>query len=129
MPITGTVTSLINVGTSNPSGGTTRGRLDKRDKHETTLTIKLQNGATGPTTQAVVNVLIAHVTGTGFPAEGSAGADWKTVASFAVGVASNAVGEWCLTFGPSVFLVEVEVTGNTGQAVTCEAIASSCVLS
>lgn len=128
MAITGTVTTLITAGTSNASGATTRGRLDKRDKHEATLTIKLQNGATGPTTQAVANVLIAHNTGT-TPAEGSAGTDWKTVASFAVGVGNNASGEWCLTFGPSVFHVEVEVTGNTGQAVTCEAFASSCVLS
>lgn len=128
MTIAGTVTNLIAAGTSNAAGATSRGVLDKRDKHETTLTIKLQNGGTGPTVQAVANVLIAHNTGS-TPTPGSAGSDWKTVASFAIGTAANASGEWCLSFGPSVMHVEVEVTGNTGQAVTCEAVASSCILS
>jgi len=128
MAITLTASTIIAAGTSNGAGSTTRGVLDFRTYHSGTLTIKLTNGASPPTVQAVANVLIAHNTGSP-PTAGSAGTDWKTIVSFSGGTTANGVSEWSVTLGPEIMHIEVEVTGNTGQAVTCEAIASSCVLS
>lgn len=121
--LTKTVRTLISAGTSNSAGSTTRGTVDLRTAHGGLLTIKLTNGATGPTVQAVTNVLVAHNSGT-TPTAASAGTDWKTITSFGNGVTANTVGEWAVDIPPGAMHVEVEVTGNTGQAVTCEAFLS-----
>jgi hypothetical protein len=115
--------TLIAAATSNAAAGTTRGTLDLRTKAGGMLTIKLTNGATGPTVQAVANVLIAHNSGA-TPTAGSAGTDWKTIWSFGGGVTANAITEQSMAVDAAVMHIEVEVTGNTGQAVTCEAFLS-----
>lgn len=114
---------LIAAGTSNAAGSTTRGRVDLRTAQGGLLTIKLTNGATGPTVAATVNILVAHNSGT-LPAAASAGADWKTIWSFAGTTTNNAITEQSVEIGPGVMHLEVEVTANTGQAVTCEAFLS-----
>ena len=105
--------------TANGAGSTTRGRLDLTTAFGGTLTLKITNGATGPTAQAVANVLIAH--NATLPAAGSAGVDWKTIFSAGNGTTANAVGEWSLDIPIGVMQLEVEFTGNTAQAVTVEA--------
>ena len=115
--------TLIAAGTSNAAGGTQRGVVDLRTAFGGLLTIKLTNGATGPTAQAVARVLVAHNAGA-TPAAGSAGADWKTIYEVGNGTVANTVGEWSVDVDPSVMHLEVEITGNTGQAVTCEAYLS-----
>lgn len=107
---------------ANTAGSTTRGRLDLTTAHGGVLTIKMTNGATGPTLQCVANVLIAH--NASQPAAGSAGVDWKTIAIFGGGTANNAVTEYYLDIPPSVMQLEVEFTNNTGQSVTVEAFFS-----
>ena len=111
---------------SNAAAGTTRGRLDLTaeagDIYGGIITAKITNGGTGPTVPCRINVLISHETT--LPAAGSAGSDWKTLASFTATPTSNAVLEQYWTFGPEVRHIEVEFTGNTGQAVTVEAIAT-----
>ena len=47
----------------NAAGATTRGTLDLRTAHGGLLTMKIVNGATGPTVQAQANVLAAHNSG------------------------------------------------------------------
>lgn len=121
--VTKTPRTLISAGTSNSAGGTTRGTVDLRTAAGGLLTIKLTNGGTGPTVQAVANILVAHNSGS-TPTAGSAGADWKTIWSFGGGVTASAVTEQSIEIGPGVMHLEVEVTGNTGQAVTCEAFLS-----
>ena len=116
--------TLIAAGTSNAAGGTTRGVIDLRTAFGGLLTIKLINGATGPTVQAVARVLVAH-TSSETPTPAGAGSDWKTITpDMGNGVANNAVGEWSIEIDQSVMHLEVEVTGNTGQAVGCEAYLS-----
>lgn len=115
--------TIIAAGTSNAAGSTTRGTVDLRTTQGGTLTIKLTNGATGPTLAATVNVLMAHNSGS-TPAAASAGADWKTIWSFTGTTANNGITEQPFDVGPGVMHLEVEVTGNTGQAVTCEAFLS-----
>lgn len=111
---------------SNAAAGTTRGRLDLTaevgDIYGGIITAKITNGGTGPTIPCRINVLISHETT--LPSAGSAGADWKTLASFTATPTNNAVLEQYWTFGPEARHIEIEFTGNTGQAVTVEAIAT-----
>lgn len=121
--LTKTPRTIIAAGTSNSAGGTTRGTVDLRTAQGGILTVKLTNGATGPTVAATCNILIAHNSGA-TPTPASAGADWKTLWPFAGTTANNGITEQSIEIGPGVMHLEVEVTGNTGQAVTCEAFLS-----
>lgn len=121
--LTKTPRTLVAAGTSNAAGATTRGTLDLRTAHGGLLTLKMINGATGPTTQCVANVLVAHNSGA-TPTAASAGADWKTIWSVGGGTVANAVTEQSVEISPGVMHLEVEFTGNTGQAVTVEAYLS-----
>ena len=120
MPLTKTPATIIAAGTSNAAGATTRGTADMRSSYGGMLTIKIVNATTGPTIQAVANILMSHTDGA-TPAAGAAGADWKTIFSVGNGITANTVGEWSMPIDPSINHIEVEVTGNTGQPVTCEA--------
>ena len=121
--LTKTPRTLIAAGTSNAAAAITRGTVDLRTKQGGLLTIKLTNGATGPTIAATANILVAHTAGI-TPVAGSAGADWKTLWSFAGSTANNGIVEQSLEVGPGVMHLEVEVKDNTGQAVVCEAFLS-----
>ena len=121
--LTKTPRTLIAASTSNSAGGTTRGTVDLRTAQGGILTVKLTNGGTGPTVAATCNILIAHNSGA-TPTAASAGADWKTIWSFAGTTTNSAITEQSIDIGPGVMHLEVEVTGNTGQAVTCEAFLS-----
>lgn len=116
--------TIIANGTTNAvSPAATRGTVDLRSAQGGLLTVKITNGPTGPTVPAKVNILIAHDAGA-TPTAAAAGADWKTIWSFAASTGNNAVTEQSITIDPGVMHLEVEVTGNTGQAVTCEAYLS-----
>lgn len=104
---------------SNAAAGTTRGTIDLETTYGGILTMKITNGATGPSVQCEGRVLIAH--NATLPAAAGAGADWKTVYTFGGGVAANAITEMSYVVDQSVMALEVEFTGNTGQAVTVEA--------
>lgn len=118
-----TISAIIAEATSNTAGSTTRSRLDVRGDDGGYVHIKLTNGGTGPTTQAEARILVADTDGTQ-PAAASAGTDWKTVVSgITAGTIANAVREYVWYYGPGMTHLEVEVTGNTGQTVTCEATA------
>ncbi len=121
--LTKTPRTLIAAATSNAVGAQTRGTADLRTAQGGMLTVKITNGATGPTVPATVNILIAHNAGA-TPTAAAAGADWKTIWSFAASTGNSVVTEQSITIDPSVMHLEVEVTGNTGQAVTCEAFLS-----
>ena len=115
--------TLIAAATSNTAGSTTRGTVDLRTAFGGLLTIKLTNGGTGPTLQAEARVLVAHNTGA-TPTAASAGTAWKTIYVVGNGTAASTIGEWSIPIDQSVMHCEVEITGNTGQAVTCEAFMS-----
>lgn len=121
--LTKTPRTLVAASTSNSAGGTTRGTVDLRTAMGGILTMKITNGATGPTAQCEGRVLIAHDSGA-TPAAASAGAAWKTLWSFGGGTTANAVTEQSMEVGPGVMHLEVEFGGNTGQAVTVEAYLS-----
>jgi hypothetical protein len=120
--LTKSVQTVIAAATSNAATATTRGTVDLRTSIGGILTIKLNNAGTLGV-QAVANILIAHNTGT-TPTAASAGADWKTVYSVGNGIVSGTTGEWNYNIPASAMHLEVEVTGNTTNAVTCEAFVS-----
>lgn len=115
--------TLVAAATSNAVGSTTRGTSDLRTAQGGLLTMKITNGVTGPTIQCEGRVLIAHNSGA-TPTAASAGADWKTLWKFGGGTSASAVTERSFEVGPGVMHLEVEFTGNTGQAVTVEAYLS-----
>lgn len=122
MALTKTARTLV-ASASNAAAGTTRSTpLDMETTYGGLLTLKMTNGGTGPTIQCVCNVLVAHNATP--PAAGSAGTDWKTLASYGGGTAANLVTEIAMPIGPSVMALLVEFTGNTAQAVTVEAFLS-----
>ena len=121
--LTKTPRTLVAAGTSNSAGGTTRGVLDLRTAQGGLLTGKITNGGTGPSVQCEGRVLVAHNSGA-TPAAASAGADWKTLWRFGGGTTANAITEQSFDVPPGVMHLEVEFTGNTGQAVTVEALLS-----
>lgn len=119
MALTKVPVTVIAAGTINAAASTTRGTADLRSSYGGILTIKLYNqGALG--VQAVANVLMAHTNGA-TPAPASAGVDWKTIFSVGNGTTSGTTGEWSMPIDPSINHLEVEVTGNTTNGVTCEA--------
>ena len=122
MALTKTDTVLV-ASTSNAAGATTRGTIDLSAVYGGIVTMKITNGATGPGVQAEGRVLISHADT--LPAAGSAGADWKTIWRFGGGTTASGVTEQSFQFGPEVRHLEVEFTGNTGQAVTVEAVATT----
>jgi len=120
--LTKSVTTLIAAATSNAAGATTRGTVDLRTSIGGLLTIKINNSGTLGA-QAVANILAAHNTGT-TPTAASAGTDWKTLYSVGNGTVSGTTGEWSYRVPEGVMHLEVEITGNTTNAVTCEAFLS-----
>lgn len=108
---------------SNAAGATTRGTVDLRTAGGGLLTIKATNGATGPTVGCTANVLVAH-TASATPTAASAGTDWKTVKTETAPITANAVFESHYDIPAGTMHLEVEFTGNTGQAVTVEAFLS-----
>ena len=114
---------IIVASASNAAGATTRGTLDLEAAYGGFLTVKITNGGTGPTVQCTCNILVAH--NATLPAAGAAGTDWKTISTpVGGGTTANAITEVGMPIDPAIMALEVEFTGNTGQAVTVEAYLS-----
>ena len=122
MALTKSDTTII-ASASNAAGATSRGTIDLSSAYGGIVTMKITNGGTAPTLQCEGRVLISHADT--LPTAASAGADWKTIWRFGGGTAASGVTEQSFQFGPEVRHLEVEFTGNTGQAVTVEAVAST----
>ena len=121
---TKTPRTIIAAGTSIAAGTPTRAAIDLRTKHGGLLTIKLITGGTGPTAQAVATLLIAHDEGT-LPATGAAGSVWKTLTVLGgSNTTASTTTELAYVVPQGVMHLEVEISGNTGQAITAEAFLS-----
>ena len=115
---------VIVASTTNGAGATTRGAIDVRNRDGGVVTIRITNGATGPSESCVAHVMISHEEGA-TPATAAFGADWKIAKEFIGQLGDNAVTHRAYEFGPAVQHIQIEFSGNTGQAVTVEAIAST----
>ena len=126
MAKTQTRTALVS-SASNGAGSTTRGRVDCSAADGGIITFRITNGGTGPTLQCEGRILVAHKD-TAMPAaaaEGTGDGDWKQVYVLGGGTAADTSTRGVYRFGPEVAYAEVEFTGNTDQAVTVEAIATT----
>lgn len=122
MALAKTARTLVAAATSNAAAAVTRGTIDLEATYGGMLTLKMTNGATGPTVQCTANVLISH--NATLPAAAGAGADWKTMYTLGGGIVANAITELSIPIDASIMNLEVEFTGNTGQAVVVEAFLS-----
>ena len=115
-----TPATLIGAGTTVVAGTPQRVAYDMRGKHGGLLTVKITNGATAPTAQAVATIHVAHDSGA-TPAVGAAGAVWKTLAIIGGGGTTNSgVSEFPFQVPPCCHF-QIEIAGNTVQNVTAEA--------
>lgn len=105
---------------SNAAGAITRGTIDLRTAQGGFLTMRITNGATGPSAQCNCNILISHNDGE-TPAAAARGVDWKYLWNFGGGTSANAITEQYLDVSPGIMHLEVEFSANTVQAVTVEA--------
>ena len=125
MAKTSTKTAVV-TSAANTAGSTTRGRIDCSAADGGMVTLRLTNGGTGPTVQCEARVLVSHATALPTAAsEGAGDDDWKQIYVFGSGTTANASSRGLYVFGPEVRHLEVEFTGNTGQSVTVEAIATT----
>lgn len=112
---------------ANTAGSTTRGRLDVSAADGGMIRWRITNGGTGPTTQCEARILIAQKN-TSMPAaaaEGTGDTAWKQVYAMGGGTTASASSRGSYRFGPEVAYIEIEFTGNTGQAVTVECTGDS----
>lgn len=112
MAATKSLSTSIAAATSNSAGGTTTGTaIDLTTSYGAYVTTKVTNGATGPTVAATVYIETS-----------GDNSNWKTHAAFLTATGNNTVTEPPPVYlPPPVMYCRVRVTGNTGQAVTCEA--------
>jgi hypothetical protein len=106
-----TLRTIIAAATSNTAGSTTTGAVvDLTTKYGGLATVKITNGGTGPTVGASAKVYTS-----------GDGTNFKLMAQVTAGVTNSGVYEWAFDIPPGVMYLRIDVTGNTGQAVTCEA--------
>ena len=125
MPKTQARTAVV-ASASNAAGATTRGRLDCSAVDGGILTFRITNG-TAPTAQCEARVMVAHrdTTMPAAGAEGTGALDWKQLFFIGGGTTASASTRGHYVFGPEVAYLQIEFTGNTGQAVTVEAHATT----
>lgn len=117
MAATKALSTIIAAATSNAAGGTTTGTaVDLTTKYGAFITGLLTNGGTGPT---VAPSFIVEVSGDN--------TNWKEAYRFGGDTTASSITPFSYVVDPAVMYVRVRVTGNTGQAVTCEAFAQALV--
>lgn len=122
MALLKTERTIVSSQTRTAGGAAVRGRLDMKSVYGGFLTIKITNGATGPTVQCVCKVMVAH--NSVLPALAAEGADWKVIASYGGTTGASGTTSVGIPIHPAVMALEVEFDGNTVQNVTVEAFLS-----
>lgn len=110
MAVSKTKRTIIAAATSNSAGGTTSGT----EQNLSTalggiLTARITNGGTGPTVAASVVVFVGSATG-----------EKRELTRATSNTGNSVVTDLVFDIPPGVMFLNVDVTGNTGQAVTCE---------
>lgn len=102
------------------ANGNMRAAIDLRTALGGLLTMKIVNGATGPSVACQCNILVAHDDGA-TPATGAAGSVWATLWSFSGGTTNALTTEQSFDIPQGVQHLEVEFIGHTVQPVTVKA--------
>jgi hypothetical protein len=107
------VASSILVSVSNAAAATkTSSSLNLTAAYGALILAKVTNGSTAPTTAATVTVNVS-----------SDGSTWRVFAVQSAGLAASGIYSMAFDIPLSAMFVEVVFAGNTGQAVTVEALA------
>lgn len=111
MAATKTKRALIAAATSNAAAATTSGtEVNLSTAYGGLLVVRITNGATGPTVGPDVVVYAGSATGE------------KREYSRQTGPTTNsAVTDFAIDIPPGLMFLNLDITGNTGQAVTAEA--------
>lgn len=113
MAATKALSTIIAAATSNTAGSTTTGTaVDLTTKYGALITGLLTNGATGPT---VAPTAYVEVSGDN--------TNWKQFYPIGGDTTANSITPFSCEIPPAVMYARVRVTGNTVQAITCEAFA------
>lgn len=113
MAFSKSLSTIIAAATSNAAGGTTTGTaVDLTTKGGALITGLLTNGATGPT---IAPSAIVEVSGDNV--------NWKQFYTQTGDTTASSVTPLNCRIPSPVLYARVRVTGNTGQAITCEAFA------
>jgi hypothetical protein len=111
MAVTKTLRTIITAATSNAASATTTGTaFNLTTAFGALLTAKITNGGTGPTIAASVKVYTS-----------ADNANFKLFQTVTGDTTASSVNEWAFDIPATVMYVRADVTGNTVQAVTCEA--------
>jgi len=75
------------------------------------LTARITNGATGPTIGCTVTVNVSNDNST-----------WRKLTAVTAGTSNNEIDDFAFVIPDATMYVQVSIGGNTGQAVTIEAL-------
>lgn len=113
MASTKSLSTIITAATSNAAGATTTGTaVDLTVKYGAFLTALITNGGTGPT---IAPTIYFEVSGDN--------TNWKEAWRAVGDTTASSITPFSYVADASIMYIRVRVTGNTGQAVTCEAFA------
>lgn len=113
MAATKTKRTLIAAATSNSAGGTTNGtEWNASTAYGGLVACRITNGGTGPTVGADFVVYVGSTTG-----------EKREFSRQTAPVTNSAVTDFVVEIPPGAMFVNVDITGNTGQAVTAEVFA------
>ncbi len=111
MAATKNLRTIIAAATSNTAGSTVTGTaINLTTAYGGLITIKITNGATGPTVPASAKVYTS-----------GDNTNFKLFATLTGDSTNNSVNEWSVDISAPTMYARVDVTGNTAQTVTCEA--------
>lgn len=103
--------SHIAAATSNAAAATTNGTaVNLTGADGATFTAQITNGATAPTVAASAILQVSD-----------AGSTWYFYQQQSAGLTASATYPFSFDVPPSVMYARIQITGNTGQAVTCAA--------
>lgn len=113
MASTKSLSTIIAAATSNAAAATTTGTaVDLTTKYGAMITGILTNGGTGPTIAPTAYVEIS-----------GDNTNWKQFYVVGGDTTASSITLYSCEIPPAVMYARVRVTGNTGQAITCEAFA------
>ena len=108
---------LIAPYTSLAPGAQVSGEFDLRDATDALLSVKITNGNTGPNAGTRIDVYVGHD-------DGPTAARWNLLQTWTSGVTSGERYEFAYEPPRAAMHLRVAAWGNTGQAVTVEALLS-----
>ena len=115
MPASHAAATSIAAGSTNAAGATKTGTVvDLTACYGAFLTAAILNGGTGPSNAANVNVYASHDN-----------SNFKLIQQVTAGIVASTNYPFSFVIDAAIMYLRVDVSGNAGQTVTCEALLST----